>query len=93
MRNTSLKVGEPHSPHKSPFQLTSTEAELQSTHKRLEMEAEAVYCGKLSKIAKPVDLVLVRVRVRRCADSALHPFHNAIPSDPPRGLCGKHSAG
>jgi hypothetical protein len=48
----------------------------------------AVSC---QKIAIPVDLVLVRVRVRRCADSALHPFHNAIRSDR-RGLCWKHNA-
>jgi hypothetical protein len=53
---------EPRSPHRYPFQLMSTEAELQSAHRRLDMDDEAVYCGKLSKIAKRVDLVRVRVR-------------------------------
>jgi hypothetical protein len=49
MRDTSLEEGEPSSPHKYLFQLTPTQAELQSAYKRLDMDAEAVYCGKLSK--------------------------------------------
>jgi hypothetical protein len=49
MRNTGLEGVEPRSPHKYPFQLTPTEVELQSAYKRLDIDAEAVYCGKLSK--------------------------------------------